>query len=283
MINQGKKLIKKMPGVSQFLQTNAYGSLRFSYVLSFSHRRNETFTRFLRLPSQYDALVGPVVGYFHPEEITDGLTITVIGCSNGAEVYSIASMLKNRHPHLRFTVKAVDIDEKQIEKAIGANYSADEVYANKKIPAWFVQNTFDIEKNNYRVKKSIKDTVSFKIADALDPNLQTINGPSDIVYAQNFLFHFKPKVSKKAFKNIISLLKPHSALFVDGMDLGLRSKLTQLNKLEPLEYKTKEIHEEARTIRGRDWPWIYWGLEPFSISRRNWRRRYSTIFLRDKF
>ena len=90
----------------------------------------------------------------------------------------------------------------------------------------------------------------------------------------------KPKAAARAFNNIFSLLNPKAALFIDGMDVYLRNKLTRRNNLMPLEYKIGEIHNEARIARGAGWPYSYWGLEPFSASKREWQRRYSTIFMK---
>jgi hypothetical protein len=77
-------------------------------------------------------------------------------------------------------------------------------------------------------------------------------------------------------------MQSRAALFVDGMDLGLRRKLTRIHGLEPLDYRIEEIHNEARRERGTAWPYEYWGLEPFSKSKRDWKRRYATIFLRER-
>jgi chemotaxis protein methyltransferase CheR len=281
MIEQAKRVAKNIPGVRKFLRTDTYGFLRFRFVLAFSERRNYSFTRFLRLPSQYDALVGPVLERLDLDRIDHRIKIAVVGCSSGAEVYSIASILRNRVPEVKFTIKAFDIDEEMITRAREGEYTADEVNSDATIPYWFMQDTFHVEGNAYRVKESVKDHVVFEVADALDPSLKERSGTSDIVYAQNFLVHLKPKMAKRAFNNIVRLLKPRATLFVDGMDLGLRSRLTRSNGLEPLDYRVEEIHEEARSMRGGGWPWIYWGLEPFSRSRKEWVRRYSTIFLRD--
>jgi hypothetical protein len=105
-------------------------------------------------------------------------------------------------------------------------------------------------------------------------------GVADIVFAQNFLFHLKPSMSAKAFNNIATLLDRRAAFFIDGMDIGLRSRLTRKNNLVPLEYRIEEIHNEARRVRASGWPYQYWGLEPFTSTRKDWQRRYSTIFLR---
>jgi hypothetical protein len=76
------------------------------------------------------------------------------------------------------------------------------------------------------------------------------------------------------------LLNSPSAVFLDGMDIDLRQKWTRIDKLLPLNFRVEEIHKEARRARAVGWPYKYWGLEPFRAFRGDWRRRYSTIYLK---
>jgi hypothetical protein len=64
------------------------------------------------------------------------------------------------------------------------------------------------------------------------------------------------------------------------MDIALRPRLTRAHGLEPLDHLIREIHADARKLRGDPWPWIYWSLEPMDANRRDWKRRYATIYLR---
>lgn len=275
-----REAIKSIPGVRSFIKTNTWKYFRHSITLFTSERQNATFTLFLRLPSQYDALSGPILDFLLNDRAENNLKIAVIGCSNGAEPYSIASVLQNRQSELKFRLHAFDIDKDVIGKAQSGQYTREEVYNNSLITASFVDKTFDIDGNRYSVKQAIKEAVHFDIADALDVNLRNVIGKWDIVYAQNFLFHLKHRIACKAFNNICTLLNDKAALFVDGMDLDIRQKLTRKNNLVPLEFKIEEIHNEARLRKGNGWPFNYWGLEPFAPKKRDWKRRYSTIFLK---
>jgi chemotaxis methyl-accepting protein methylase len=272
-------VIKKIPGINFFIKSKTWQSFRHEITLITDTRDNSTFTGFLRLPTQFEALSGPVLDFLLPEQTPKNLKIAVLGCSSGSEAYTIASVLMNQHQSLKFSVYGFDIDQEMINKAKGATYIHQEIFNNKIITSSFVNSTFDIKEDLYRIKEKIANNVYFSLANALDPNLKEVIGASDIVFAQNFLLHMKPKIAINAFNNICLLLKPRSALFVDGVDLGIRQKLTKKNRLEPLVYKLKQIHNEARRARGIGWPYSYWGLEPFSTTRKNWERRYSTIFL----
>lgn len=276
-----KALLKSIPGMQALLETNVWGSVRHRFALHFEPRKNSHFTGFMRLPSQFDALSGPVIDFLLREDRLRLLRVAIIGCSNGAEAYSVASVLYNRHPTLKFTIKGYDINPQIIERAQkGIFLLQDEVLNNRNITREFVRTTFDEEGKYCRVKQAIKARVSFSIADVLDDTLAEKIEASDIIYAQNFLFHLEPGMASKALGNICRMLRQKAVLFIDGMDLPLRQKLTRKHHLVPLDYKIEEIHAEARWARAVGWPYHYWGLEPFSTSRWDWKRRYATMFLR---
>lgn len=287
-----KKLLKQLPFVGAFAGSEAWGRIRHRITLLTTDRINAPCTRFFRGPLQYEALLGPVLDFLHAEEKERTLNITVIGCSNGSEPFTISSILRNRRPDLDFTMHAIDINEEMIEMARVAAYPRENVFNHQKITTEFVSSTFDEEDGLFKVKEDISRPVTFEVGDALDTTLKNRIGQSDIVYAQNFLFHLPPELSRKALVNISSLLKPRAALFIDGMDLKIRQSATGPLNLEPLDFKIEEIHNDLRTgavstddtehTMGSVWPDEYWGLEPFDGNRKNWRRRYATVFLHDR-
>ena len=242
---------------------------------------NSTFTGFYRLPTQFEALTGPVMRFLLRDRADAALKIVVVGASNGAEPYTISSLLRTSHPDLAFDVSAFDIDPEIIEKARTARYAVQEdVYNNQRIPQAFIDRTFDLVEGSLAVKEEVAARVRFEIADALDPALADKVGRADLLVAQNFLFHLEPKPARAALRNLCGLLEDRSALFVDGVDLNIRLKVTREFGLEPLDYRIGEIHDEARWARAVGWPYAYWGLEPFMTTSRSWRRRYATIFLK---
>lgn len=275
-----KSLLKKLPGLNGLARTDAWRLLRHRLVLYTGERENSTFTGFLRLPAQFDALAGPVLDYLLKVEKAGPVRIGVLGCSNGSEAYTIASVIKSSRPGLEFSVYAYDIDRKMIEKGTSASYRREEIYNNKVITDSFINNTFDRDNGNFRIKKGIRSRVQFDYADVLDKGLKEKAGLFDVVFAQNFIFHMKRAVARRALNNICALLKPRAALFADGVDIDIRRSLTKRRGIEPLDYKIEEIHNEARMARAIGWPYSYWGLEPFLTTRRDWRRRYATVFLK---
>jgi chemotaxis methyl-accepting protein methylase len=284
MTQSVSRSLKQLPGINALIRTTWWKRFRHRLTLALSQRRNCHFTCFLRLPTQFEALSGPVVDYLTRDGGVQTLRIAVIGCSTGAEAYSIASVLRARHPDLWFTVRAYDIDSACIKKATSGRYTPREVLqadlsGRATITADFARTTFDIEDGWYVVKSDVRKRVEFAVADALDPNLNARLGTSDIVYAQNVLLHLRPRDAKTAFRNICLLLNPKAALFVAGIDLPLLQDQTRKHGLAPLEYKIGEIYGEMRAYSD-GWPWNYHAREPFMMVRDEWQRRYSTVFLK---
>jgi chemotaxis methyl-accepting protein methylase len=167
-----------------------------------------------------------------------------------------------------------------VESARAGSYSEDEALQSQFIRPEFIAHTFDKVGDRYVVKPEIKARVTFAQGNLLDEKLHEKFSQADVVTSQNVLFHLKPKDARKAFNNIVRLLRPKAVLLVDGMDQPLRVEMTRAHGLEPLEYKLKEIYEESRVHTPLDWWRYYWGSEPYSPFRRDRARRYGTVFLK---
>ena len=274
------ELLGRLPVVGGPIRRRAWHPWRHRWVLYFGARENVTFTQFMRLPRQYDALVGPVVDFLRPQHGNEPLHVVVFGCSNGAEPYSMASVLSTRRPDVRFDILALDIEPGMIEKAVQARSAPDEVNKMAAVDPAFAAATFIERDGAFEVRPEMRARVRFGVADVLDPSVIARLDRADIVVAQNFLYHLYRKRSRLAFGHLVSLLKPRSALLVDGMDIDMRQSLTKKAGLEPLDALIAEIHADALKLRGAPWPWQYWSVEPMNTAHRDWKRRYATIYLR---
>jgi hypothetical protein len=113
----------------------------------------------------------------------------------------------------------------------------------------------------------------------LDAALINAVQAADVVVAQNFLYHLPRPMARRAFAHLFTMMKPRSALLIDGVDLDMRTRLTGEAGLRPCLAGLEQIHAESRAFRGYAWPRIYWGLEAFDSRRGDAQRRYATIFL----
>ncbi len=256
-----------------------YGKYKHKNLISTCIRsQTHTYTSFYRSPAQLNALLGPVLDFLKISG-TDKLTISVFAGSNGAEAYTIASILSKYKPDLDFDITCSDLHEKTTAKAISASYKLYEITQGQNIPEDFIDYTFNKTGDNYTVKDRIKKHVKFVKADLLDPHLANNFVNYDIIYLQNVLFHLPAEQAKQAFSHVLPLLKSRSALFIDGMELDMREELTRQHNLQPLKYKVAEIYRYSRKHIPRDWWNYYYGNEPYVFFKKWNTRRYCTIFL----
>ncbi|MBS0431063.1 MAG: hypothetical protein JSS21_01445, partial [Proteobacteria bacterium] len=239
------------------------------------------FTQFLRLPSQYEALCGPVLDFLAPNLHGTALRVIVLGCSTGMEPYTISSALLARKPEQAVTIDGYDIDDAVLASARSATYTARQVLGNPLITSDFLEQTFDVADALWIVKPAIAERVRFLVADATRPCARETMAHADIVFAQNVMCNLRRPLARRLFDNAVALLKPRAALFVSGMDIDMRARLSHRHRLSPMTFALERIHEESRLVLGPRYPYFATGLEPYSRHRRDHERRYATIFLRD--
>jgi SAM-dependent methyltransferase len=210
------------------------------------------------------------------------LRVSVLACSNGAEVYSILWTIRSARPDLKVIAHAVDISSEVLEIGKAGLYSpnADDLVNSpifERMTEKEMQAMFDRENDQVRIKSWIKEGINWQVADAEDPGLAEVWGGQDIVVANRFLCHMAPPDAERCLRNLARLVKPGGYLFVSGVDLDVRTKVALDFGWTPVRDLIEEIHNGDPSVR-RDWPWRYWGLEPFNGKRNNWSVRYAAVF-----
>jgi len=203
------------------------------------------------------------------------LAVAVLGCSRGAEVYTLVHTLRTARPDLPRTVHGVDISEDVLAVAREALYTPDGRELQGVTPEEHAA-VFDEEPGGLRVKPHLREGITWLQADVRSPALRERLGAQDIVIANRFLCHMAPAEAEHCLRNILGLLRSGAALFVSGVDLDVRSRVTHEHGLEPLG-DIEALHEGDATLR-EGWPWQYWGLEPIDRTRPDWRRYYASAF-----
>jgi chemotaxis methyl-accepting protein methylase len=208
--------------------------------------------------------------------------VTVVGCSSGAEVYSVLWAIRSVRPDLSATVNALDISADILERAKQAVYTPES--SDSLGRSIFERLThderlaiFDWEGERATVKPWLREGITWRTGDAADPALAQLLGPQDIVIASNFLCHMDPATAERCLRNIARLVAAGGHLFVAGVDLQVRTRVAQALAWRPLRDLIREMHEGDPSIRN-DWPWEWWGVEPFDDRRRDWELRYAAAF-----
>jgi chemotaxis methyl-accepting protein methylase len=210
------------------------------------------------------------------------LSIAVLGCSIGAEVYSISSTIRRARPDLVIDMCAVDNSPEVLQVARRAVYSSQtSSFVGASIFERLTESEFDEmfegNENEAMVRPWIREGISWHLGDAGDSSLLGMIGTQDIVVASNFLCHMAPPDAEKCLRAIAQSVKRGGYLFVTGVDLDVREKVARDLRWRPVPEFIKEIHEGDPSVRG-DWPWAWWGLEPLDTRRGDWQMRYAAVF-----
>lgn len=210
------------------------------------------------------------------------LEIAVLGCSVGAEVYSIAWVLRSARPDLEIALHGVDISPDVVRVAVEGVYApgmSDLVGVGifERLTERERQGIFHWDGDTGRVKDWLREGIEWHVDDACDPELASRIGRHDIVVASNFLCHMDRPTAEHCLRNIARLLKPGGYIFVPGVDLDVRTSVADTLGWEPVVDLLEDIHEADPALRSH-WPWEWAGLEPLDRRRPDWRRRYATAF-----
>jgi chemotaxis methyl-accepting protein methylase len=284
-----RRIWNRLP--SKFLNSGfmfSYGTFLQNIVHRRSNRRQHFATFFLRNRPQLELMRRMVE--LNPRG--SDLRIAVIGCSIGAEVYSILWTLRSARPDLKVQLCAVDISAEVLNIAREGIYTSQTSdflwntsqtsdFAETSIFERMTENElgemFDWKGTEARVKSWIREGVRWQVADAGDPELIDTIGPQDIVVASNFLCHMQPPDADRCLRNIAGLAKPGGYLFVSGLDLDVRTEVAGDLGWRPVPELIEEIHDADPSLRDQ-WPWEWWGLEPFNKRKCNWQLRYAAVF-----
>jgi chemotaxis methyl-accepting protein methylase len=288
----------------------AHGAHLHSLVQLRATRRQYLGTFFLRNRPELELLIR-LIDQKHRGSTLD---VTVLGCSKGAEVYSISYAIRCARTDLKVSICAVDISKDILEFAetgvysltshndsgaptpaplaqggdvpiggdVATNTSRDQPPSSsifERMSPGEIEAMFERDEDLVSVKPRYREGITWHLGDAGDPGLVGTLGPQDIVVANRFLCHMYPEEAEQCLRNLARLVKPGGYLFISGVDLDVRSKVARDFGWRPVTELISEIHEGDPSLR-RDWPLEYWGLEPFDQGRIDWKMRYASVFQR---
>jgi chemotaxis protein methyltransferase CheR len=144
-----------------------------------------------------------------------GLRIWSAGCSYGAEIYSLAILLRERAPTARHQLVAADIDEQILARArIGWFTTADmrNVTAERRTK-WFTQSPTDRER--WTVGDDLRRSVDFRHIDLLKNRYPT---DVDLIACRNVVIYFNDDAKDQIYQRFFDALKPGGILFVGGTE-----------------------------------------------------------------
>jgi len=274
-----RRLWNSLPASAITLSSiRSYGNFLHSLARMQGGRAQASSTFFLRNRPQLELIRRLVERHIE----ANTLRVTVLGCSTGAEAYSVAWRIRSARPDLRLILHAVDISRQAVEVGKAGVYARlPSKFTNtdifERLTEAETRELFDRDGDVEIVKSWIKEGTGWNVADVRDPAIVDALGPQDIVVANNFLCHMEPVMAERCLRNIARLVRPRGYLVVSGVDLDVRTKVAADLGWKPLQELLEEIHDGDPCIR-EFWPWHYGGLEPLNKRRHDWRLRYATAF-----
>lgn len=260
------------------------GHVIYDHFTRHSGRIQSHTTLFLRNRPQLEVLRDLAVDM----RTETALEVTSLGCSSGAELYSLLYVMRSAHSGLPIRATGMDIDDSITEIARRGIYDPslssgvdglvpppgiDDVRQYLDTLGVLLERTDD---GMLRVKDWVRAGTAWGVGDATSPTLADQLGPQDIVLANNFLGPMDDALAEKCIRNIVRVAKDGGLLVLDGVDRDLKSRLLPQLGLEPITERLAEIYHADPTKA--DWPWTRWSHEPLDLKRPDWGFRYSAIF-----
>jgi chemotaxis protein methyltransferase CheR len=146
------------------------------------------------------------------------LNIWSAGCSNGAEPYSVAILLRELSPGVNHRIFATDLDETVLEQAAaGGPYSASDV-AN--VRPEYLLKYFTKTSKGYHVIDKLKNNIEFRRHNMLS---EPFRQGFDMVICRNVVIYFSDDAKRGLFPGFHNSLRENGVLFIGATEslLGL--------------------------------------------------------------
>ncbi len=241
-------------------------------------RRQSFGTYFLRNRPELDLLTRLA------DRTGDGspVRIAIVGCSIGAEAYSVVWALRSARPDLKVVVHAIDVSPAALAFAEHGVYPLGSCEFHdpsifERLTGDELEEMFERDEASLRIRPWLRDGIFWHPADAGDPDLPDVLGQHDIVVANRFLCHMNPLDAERCLHNVARLVTAGGHIFVSGVDLDVRTKVARALGWKPVSDALEAIHDGDSSLR-LQWPCGYTGLEPLDTTRAGWRFRYASVF-----
>lgn len=173
-------------------------------------------SEFFRNPERFEELWQRVL----PELLnrSSHLRIWSAGCSNGAEPYSVALIIRELGAADRVEIFGTDIDQVILAKAREGIYEYNDL---KNLPPQLITKYFVIKNNRYYLKDTVKSMVEFLNHNLLkDPFLSSF----DLIICRNVVIYFTEEAKRVLYQKFYDSLKPGGYLLVGGTEPLLNYK-----------------------------------------------------------
>lgn len=163
----------------------------------------------------------------------EGVEAWSIGCSMGAEPYTLAMLLREQAPGRPHSIYAGDIDPVVLNVALtGGPYSLNDV---RELPQALTTAYMKRADNNfYWIRPELQRMISFERFDLLQDKSPRIY---DLVICRNLVIYFTTEVKVRVFQQLARTLKPGGILFIGSTETIPNFQNFGLRYLTPSFYR----------------------------------------------
>jgi SAM-dependent methyltransferase len=277
-----QRLWDKIPArILCFSPIRTYGQVIHKLVCARDGRERSSGTVFLGNRAKLE-LIGQIA---ERKATGETLRVTVLGCGTGAEVYSIAWKIRSARPDLRLILHATDGSGPAVEWAKRGTYSRKASDVNcgaiiERMTEAEIEQFFEKEGESVRVKSWIRGGIDWQVVDPCGLEALELLGLQDFVVASNFLGCMDTHEAERSLRNIARLIRPEGYLFVEDIDLDVRTRVANDLGWKPVQELLEEAYVGDPGLR-TGWPWGCSSWEPLNKRRQDWQIRYATAFQLD--
>lgn len=195
-------------GYAQSLYQRPEEVLRFVEFLTIN------VSSFYRDADKWDAMIESVIPDILDRTFPHGVHAWSIGCSMGAEPYTLAMLLRELAPERRHKIYAGDIDPGILARAYAAGpYSANDL---REMPKDLIEKYMVARgENQFFIRDDLRKSVTFEHFDLLQSASTRLY---DLVVCQNLVIYFPPPVKERVFRSLVQTLKPGGILFIGSTE-----------------------------------------------------------------
>lgn len=228
-------------------------------------------TYFFRYPDHFAALRNDVLPrLIEAHREVRNLRVWSIGCSNGAEPYSVAIIIRELLgadvDDWRISITGGDISEKALSAARAARYNA---WALRTMGPEDRAKYFDRDGQNWVLKREFRSMVRFERQNIMQllsdtPPLEWTS--FDLILCRNVLIYFSPEQAVEITTALTRCLSPEGVLFLGHAEATLAVD-PALWQVAPRVLPTEFV--QALQPPAKPQPWVYTPLELPAVPKMN--------------
>ncbi|WP_163969856.1 CheR family methyltransferase [Oceanobacillus halotolerans] len=200
-------------------------------LAEFMDRITINVSEFYRNPKRWEVL--QTVTFPELTKDKNDITIWSAACSTGEEPYSLAIMLREYFPAIKFSILATDIDENVLKRAKQGIYQEQ---ALKALPDNMKHKYFDQKNGIYYIDQQIKKYITFKKHNLLSDTYPKNN---DLIVCRNVLIYFTDTAKDTIYHHFNKALNQNGVLFVGSTEQIFNPSNYGFSLLDTFYYQKK--------------------------------------------